>query len=57
MMRNFLLNLKVRNMRNKDKPFLRKKSDLPADSGVAKALTGYKRADEFLKTTPDSNKC
>ena len=56
-MRNFLLNLKVRNMRNKDKPFLRKKSDLPADSGVAKALTGYKRADEFLKTTPDSNKC
>jgi serine/threonine-protein phosphatase 2A regulatory subunit B' len=49
--------LKVRNLRNKDKPLLRRKSDLPADTGVAKALTGYKRADDFLKSTPDGNKC
>lgn len=49
---------KVRNMRNKEKPLLRRKSDLPTqDSGVAKTLTNYKRADDYLKTTPDSNKC
>lgn len=49
---------KVRNMRNKEKPLLRRKSDLPTqDSGVAKTLTSYKRADDYLKTTPDSNKC
>ncbi|KAL7036705.1 hypothetical protein ACKWTF_008903 [Chironomus riparius] len=47
----------ARNLRNMDKPLLRKKSELPQDSGVAKALTNYKRADEFLKTTPDTNKC
>lgn len=47
----------VRNLRNKDKPLIRRKSDLPQDSGVARALTSYKRADEFLKTPPDANKC
>lgn len=47
----------VRNMRNKEKPLIRRKSDLPQDSGVAKALTSYKRADDFLKTPPDGNKC
>jgi len=47
----------VRNMRNKDKPLIRRKSDLPQDSGIARALTSYKRADEFLKTPPDGNKC
>lgn len=40
-----------RNFRIKDKP------DLPQDSGVARALTTYKRADEFLKTPSDENKC
>lgn len=57
----FILNMwfpfQVRNLRNKDKPLIRRKSDLPTDSGVARALTSYKRADEFLKTPPDGNKC
>lgn len=52
-----MFSFKARNLRNMDKPLLRKKSELPQDSGVAKALTNYKRADEFLKTTPDTNKC
>ncbi|KAG5682375.1 hypothetical protein PVAND_011731 [Polypedilum vanderplanki] len=47
----------ARNIRNKDKPLLRRKSDLPQNSGVAKVLTNYKRADDFLKSTPDTNKC
>lgn len=48
----------VRNSRNKDKPLLRKKSDLPQDSSVTIALNTYKRADDYLKTSPnDGNKC
>lgn len=48
----------VRNSRNKDKPLLRKKSDLPQDSSVTIALNTYKRSDDYLKTSPnDGNKC
>ncbi|XP_037953345.1 serine/threonine-protein phosphatase 2A 56 kDa regulatory subunit delta isoform-like [Teleopsis dalmanni] len=46
-----------RGERNKDKPLLRRKSDLPADCGTVRALIEHKRPDEFLKTTPDINKC
>ncbi|XP_037806428.1 serine/threonine-protein phosphatase 2A 56 kDa regulatory subunit gamma isoform isoform X4 [Lucilia sericata] len=41
--------------RNKDKPLLRRKSDLPADSGTVRALIEHKRPDEYLKTPPDAN--
>ncbi|XP_065354857.1 serine/threonine-protein phosphatase 2A 56 kDa regulatory subunit delta isoform isoform X1 [Calliphora vicina] len=43
--------------RNKDKPLLRRKSDLPADSGTVRALIEHKRPDEYLKTPPDANMC
>lgn len=42
---------------NKDKPLLRRKSDLPADSGTVRALIEHKRPDEYLKTPPDANMC
>ncbi|XP_037922988.1 serine/threonine-protein phosphatase 2A 56 kDa regulatory subunit gamma isoform isoform X2 [Hermetia illucens] len=47
----------IRNGRNKDKPLIRRKSDLPADTGTVKALIEHKRADEYLQTPPDVNKC
>ncbi|XP_075145896.1 protein phosphatase regulatory B subunit well-rounded isoform X5 [Haematobia irritans] len=43
--------------RNMDKPLLRRKSDLPADSGTVHALIEHKRPDEYLKTPPDANAC
>ncbi|XP_055387774.1 serine/threonine-protein phosphatase 2A 56 kDa regulatory subunit gamma isoform isoform X6 [Condylostylus longicornis] len=46
-----------RNERNKDKPLIRRKSDLPADTGTVRALIEHKRADEYLKTPPDVNNC
>ncbi|XP_036232938.1 uncharacterized protein wrd isoform X2 [Bactrocera oleae] len=46
----------IRGERNKDKPLLRRKSDLPADSGTIRALFEHKRTDDFLKTPPDVNK-
>nr|XP_043068325.1 serine/threonine-protein phosphatase 2A 56 kDa regulatory subunit gamma isoform isoform X3 [Drosophila bipectinata] len=42
----------VRGERNKDKPLLRRKSDLPSDSGTVKALIEHKRPDEYLTTPP-----
>ncbi|XP_069675196.1 serine/threonine-protein phosphatase 2A 56 kDa regulatory subunit gamma isoform isoform X4 [Periplaneta americana] len=47
----------VRKVRNKDKPLLRRKSELPHDTYTLKALIDHKRADEFLPTPPDVNKC
>lgn len=44
------------NVINKDKPMMRRKSDLPIDSGTARALMSHVRADEYLKTPPDVNK-
>ena len=35
--------------RNKEKPLLRRKSDLPHDSMTSKALNDHKRADEFVR--------
>lgn len=49
-------NREMRGERNKDKPLLRRKSDLPADGGIVRALIEHKRPDDYLKTTPDSNK-
>lgn len=46
----------IRGERNKDKPLLRRKSDLPADSGTIRALFEHKRTEDFLKTLPDVNK-
>ncbi|XP_037293998.1 serine/threonine-protein phosphatase 2A 56 kDa regulatory subunit gamma isoform isoform X2 [Manduca sexta] len=42
---------------NNSKPLLRKKSDLPTDSSTVKALIEHKRADAFLPTTPDADRC
>ncbi|CAO1403464.1 unnamed protein product [Diamesa serratosioi] len=48
----------ARNIRNKEKPLIRRKSDLPQDSGTVRAIYEHKRTDEFLMTPPqpDSNK-
>ncbi|XP_055677656.1 serine/threonine-protein phosphatase 2A 56 kDa regulatory subunit gamma isoform isoform X1 [Lutzomyia longipalpis] len=43
--------------KNKEKPLIRRKSDLPQDSGTVRALIEHKRPDEFLHTPPDPNKC
>ncbi|XP_055905257.1 serine/threonine-protein phosphatase 2A 56 kDa regulatory subunit gamma isoform isoform X1 [Eupeodes corollae] len=45
----------IRGERNKDKPLIRRKSDLPADTGTVRALIEHKRPDEYLKTPPDIN--
>ncbi|XP_034130497.1 serine/threonine-protein phosphatase 2A 56 kDa regulatory subunit gamma isoform isoform X4 [Drosophila guanche] len=42
----------IRGERNKEKPLLRRKSDLPSDSGTVRALIEHKRQDEFLTTPP-----
>ncbi|XP_036673606.3 serine/threonine-protein phosphatase 2A 56 kDa regulatory subunit gamma isoform isoform X4 [Drosophila suzukii] len=48
----------IRGERNKDKPLLRRKSDLPSDSGTVRALIEHKRTDEYLTTPPpDGNNC
>lgn len=36
--------------KNKDKPLIRRKSDIPHDTYTIKALESHKRADEFLAT-------
>lgn len=47
----------VRGERNKEKPLIRKKSDLPSDTGTVRALLDHIRPDDYLKTPPDINKC
>ncbi|KAL9873311.1 serine/threonine-protein phosphatase 2A 56 kDa regulatory subunit gamma isoform isoform X3 [Glossina fuscipes] len=54
---NKIMQEREKSPRNKDKPLLRRKSDLPADSGTVRALIEHKRPDEYLKTPPDVNKC
>ncbi|CAO1392236.1 unnamed protein product [Diamesa hyperborea] len=48
----------ARNIRNKEKPLIRRKSDLPQDSGTVRAIYEHKRTDEFLMSPPqpDDNK-
>lgn len=41
----------------KEKPLLRRKSELPHDTYTVKALTDHRRADEYLSTPPDVDKC
>ncbi|XP_015364566.1 PREDICTED: serine/threonine-protein phosphatase 2A 56 kDa regulatory subunit gamma isoform-like isoform X1 [Diuraphis noxia] len=41
----------------KEKPLLRRKSELPHDTYTLRALNDHKRADEYLATPPDVNKC
>ncbi|KAK2709558.1 serine/threonine-protein phosphatase 2A 56 kDa regulatory subunit gamma isoform-like [Artemia franciscana] len=41
--------------RNKEKPLLRRKSELPVDQCTMKALTDYKRTEDYLNTPPDVN--
>ncbi|CAH0550067.1 unnamed protein product [Brassicogethes aeneus] len=43
--------------RNSTKPLVRRKSELPQDSSTVKALNEHQRADEYLPTPPDVNKC
>lgn len=45
----------IRNIRNKDKPLMRRKSDLVEDTGTVRALMEHKRADEYLTTPPNVN--
>lgn len=40
-----------------NKPLVRRKSDLPQDLYTVKALNDHTRADEYLATPPDVNKC
>lgn len=47
----------VRKVRNKEKPLLRRKSELPHDTYTVRALNDHRRADEYLTTPPDVNKC
>lgn len=43
---------------NKDKPLIRRKSDIPQDAGTVKALLEHKRADEYLTNVPpDADNC
>ncbi|KAF4532338.1 hypothetical protein B566_EDAN003641 [Ephemera danica] len=55
------LELEARDVRtkvkNKEKPLLRRKSELPHDGYTIKALIDHQRADEYLTTPPDVNKC
>lgn len=44
-------------MRNKEKPLLRTKSELPQNSETIQALQHHKRADDYLNATTDENKC
>ncbi|XP_050294069.1 serine/threonine-protein phosphatase 2A 56 kDa regulatory subunit gamma isoform-like isoform X2 [Anthonomus grandis grandis] len=46
-----------KNRNNRDKPLVRRKSELPQDQYTVKALSDHKRADEFLPTPPDVNQC
>lgn len=39
----------------RDKPLLRRKSELPHDLGMVKALESHKRADEYLVTSSENN--
>ncbi|XP_065168427.1 serine/threonine-protein phosphatase 2A 56 kDa regulatory subunit gamma isoform-like isoform X3 [Atheta coriaria] len=47
----------ARKVRNTNKPLVRRKSELPQDQYTVKALNEHKRADEYLPTPPDVNKC
>ncbi|CAH1126682.1 unnamed protein product [Ceutorhynchus assimilis] len=49
--------LEVKKSRNNTKPLVRRKSELPQDQYTVKALSDHKRADEYLPTPPDVNKC
>ncbi|XP_015609845.1 serine/threonine-protein phosphatase 2A 56 kDa regulatory subunit gamma isoform isoform X2 [Cephus cinctus] len=42
---------------NKEKPLLRRKSELPQDSYTMRALSDHKRTDEYLVTPPEPNNC
>merc|ERR1712071_512402 len=50
-----LSNQAGKRVKNREKPLLRRKSELPHDTYTIKALTDHKRADEFLPTPPDVN--
>lgn len=43
----------MKNMRNKDKPLLRAKSELPHNIDTIQALQDHKRADDYLKSATD----
>ncbi|RWS04183.1 serine/threonine-protein phosphatase 2A 56 kDa regulatory subunit gamma isoform-like isoform X2, partial [Dinothrombium tinctorium] len=43
----------VKRATKKEKPLLRRKSELPQDSLTIKALNDHKKADDFLSTQPD----
>lgn len=51
------LEAEAREMKKIQKPLLRRKSELLYDTYTVKALNDHKRADEYLPTPPDVNKC
>ncbi|KAK3877601.1 hypothetical protein Pcinc_017680 [Petrolisthes cinctipes] len=46
-------NEQVKKVRNKEKPLLRRKSELPHDQYTIKALSDHKRADDYLTTSQE----
>ncbi|XP_050405492.1 serine/threonine-protein phosphatase 2A 56 kDa regulatory subunit gamma isoform isoform X3 [Patella vulgata] len=47
--------LKLQKKKAKEKPLLRRKSELPHDMSMIKALETHKRSDEFLTTSSEQN--
>lgn len=47
----------TKNVRNKDKPLLRTKSELPQSNETIRALIDHRRADDILKAPTDENQC
>lgn len=43
--------------RNLSKPLVRRKSELPQDQYTVRALNDHKRADDYLVSQPEANKC
>ena len=47
--------LQIGKKKPKEKPLLRRKSELPHDINMIKALDTHKRSDDFLKTNTEGN--
>jgi serine/threonine-protein phosphatase 2A regulatory subunit B' len=45
----------VKTKKNKEKPLLRRKSELPHDNYTIKAIETHKRADDYLNTSAENS--
>ena len=50
-----LSNKQVTRKKNKEKPLLRRKSELPHDSATIKALETHHRPDDYLTTSSENS--